>query len=146
MKTSEIQITYKNQIPLSERFQITSSHSADEYFKEIWDEDLELRESFYVLFLDQKNRVKGYTLISKGGISWTVVDIRIIFAIALKSLSTGILIGHNHPSSDTKPSTSDKNLTKKIKDAGDLVDINLLDHIIITPEGRYFSFADEGLL
>jgi len=56
------------------------------------------------------------------------------------------LIGHNHPSSDTKPSTSDKNLTKKIKDAGDLVDINLLDHIIITPEGRYFSFADEGLL
>ena len=106
---------------------------------------IEAQEFFNVIYLDRKNSVIGYYRHSKGGIAGTVADPRIIFAIALKSLSSGIIIAHNHPSGTLKPSSSDINLTRKIKQIGDLHEISLLDHLIVTKES-YFSFSDEGIL
>jgi len=83
---------------------------------------------------------------SSGGITGTLVDVRILFAVALKSLSTGIILAHNHPSGTLNPSQSDKNLTTKIKHASELLDIKLLDHLIITPNREYYSFTDEGII
>ena len=83
---------------------------------------------------------------SSGGITGTLVDLRILFAVALKTLAISIIISHNHPSGILRPSHSDIILTNKIKKASELLDIKLLDHIIITPSQEYFSFADDGIL
>ncbi|WP_299432127.1 JAB domain-containing protein [uncultured Aquimarina sp.] len=106
---------------------------------------IEVREQFFVLYLDNSNKVLGYHTHSVGGIKGSVVDIRILFSVALKSLATSIIIAHNHPSGALKPSTSDIRITSKIKQAGELLDIQLLDHIILTKES-FYSFAEEGKL
>ena len=82
-------------------------------------------------------------ILSQGGIAGTVVDLKLLFSVALKCVASGIIIFHNHPSGTTIPSTSDIKLTNKIKQAGEMLDIKLLDHIILTKKG-YYSFADEG--
>jgi DNA repair protein RadC len=104
-----------------------------------------IQEHSVVLFLNRAKEVKGIYKLSKGGINSTIVDVRIIFAIALKSLSGGIIIAHNHPSGTAKPSKEDIKLTKKLKAAGDLLDIELLDHIILTPSRGYVSLKTEGV-
>ena len=106
---------------------------------------IETREYFFVIYLNRKNTILGYHLHSMGGLSGTVVDARIIFAIALKSLATGIILAHNHPAGGLKPSQQDINQTTKIANIGKLHDIEVLDHLIITKEG-YFSFAEENLV
>jgi DNA repair protein RadC len=98
------------------------------------------------MLLNNSNKVKGIFEVSTGGITGTLVDVRILFAVILKSLSTSIILAHNHPSGNLKPSEADKQLTQKIKNAGGFLDVKLLDHLIIIPDGDYFSFADEGLL
>jgi DNA repair protein RadC len=107
-------------------------------------EDL-LHEEFYVLFLNRANRVIRTERLSIGGVSGTVVDHRIIFRWALEKLASGLVLAHNHPSGQLKPSAADIQLTQRIKEAGALFDIHLLDHIIVG-NGNYFSFADEGIL
>ena len=102
-------------------------------------------EEFWILFLNNSNKVIHKKQLSKGGITGTLVDVRMLFKKAVELLAVGIIVCHNHPSGKLKPSESDKNLTQKIKDAGVVLDIKLLDHIIIT-EKDYFSFADEGIL
>ena len=102
-------------------------------------------EEFSVLVLNRANRVLGYARISQGGLSGTVADPKVIFQIALKSNSCSIIIAHNHPSGNTQPSEADIQLTRKLKDAGAVLDLPVLDHLILTSEG-YYSFADEGLL
>lgn len=103
-------------------------------------------EEFYVIFLNTNNRVVSVQSVSNGGITSTVVDSRIIFKKALElSTVTQIIIAHNHPSGNCTPSEADKKLTQKIKEAGQFIDIKLLDHIIVGAN-QYFSFADEGLL
>ncbi len=103
-------------------------------------------EEFYVLFLNTNNRLVSVQSVSNGGITSTVVDSRIIFKKALElSTVTQIIIAHNHPSGNCTPSEADKKLTQKIKEAGQFIDIKLLDHIIVGAN-QYFSFADEGLL
>jgi DNA repair protein RadC len=100
-----------------------------------------------VLYLNNAQRVIGAYKVSDGGITGTVADLRLILSVALKSVACNFIIGHNHPSGNMKPSEADIALTKKLKDAGKLMDIKLLDHIILSPEdGKYFSMADEGLL
>ena len=84
----------------------------------------------------------GMCPISKGGVSGTVVDLKIIFATALKGRASAIILAHNHPSANLNPSQADIDLTKKIGKAGRLLDINVLDHLILSPEGEYYSFAD----
>ena len=106
--------------------------------------DLE-HEEFWVLFLNNSNKVLAKSQMSKGGLTATIVDIRVLFKQALEMASVAIIICQNHPSGKITPSNADKELTKKIKTAGLTLDIRLLDHLIIT-EKCYFSFADENQL
>lgn len=103
------------------------------------------REEFWVLFLNQANKVVAQECISKGGISGTVVDSRVIFNKALQHNVSALILAHNHPSGNNKPSDADRHITKKTHEAGKLLDIRVLDHLIIAGDA-YFSFADEGLL
>ena len=149
MKTSvnEISIRYNGKFKIAQSPKISSSQHAFNIFESSWDPDyIAVQEQFKIMLLNNSNRVKGIFTLSSGGITATLVDIRILFAVVLKSLTTGIILAHNHPSGNLTPSTADKNLTRKIKQAGELLDVKLLDHIILTPNNQYFSFADEGLL
>ncbi|MBN9312418.1 MAG: hypothetical protein BGO40_13535 [Chryseobacterium sp. 39-10] len=102
-------------------------------------------EQFWVVFLNQNNRVITKMGLTSGGINQSVVDIRVLFKHALDHLATGVIIAHNHPSGNLQPSSHDINITKQIEKAGDLLQIKLLDHIIVA-QNSYFSFADQGLL
>ena len=102
-------------------------------------------EEFWVMFLNQGNRIIKTEQISRGGITQTAVDVRVIFKCALELMATAIVLSHNHPSGNLKPSQEDLRITKQISDAGKLLNIQLLDHLIIS-QNSYFSFADENLL
>ena len=131
---------------LSERVEdpiISSSRDVFELINPIIG-DLE-HEEFWVLYLNNSNKVKFKSPLSKGGMTGTVVDVRLLFQIALEQKAVGIILTHNHPSGKVKPSDADIQITKKIKEAGRIMDIQLLDHLIIT-EYSYYSFADEGIL
>ncbi len=145
-KVAEVELIYKSRVKASERPQITASRDAYNVLLQTWDENkIEFVEQFKVLFLNKANKVLGICEVSSGGISGTVADPRLIFVAALKANCSGIIISHNHPSSNLKPSKQDEVLTQKIKHAGEFLDIKLLDHVIVTNEG-YYSFADEGHL
>ncbi|MBE8727697.1 RadC family protein [Flavobacterium hungaricum] len=101
-------------------------------------------EEFWVLFLNNSNSVILKSQLSKGGIGGTVVDVRLVFKLALENFATGLILCHNHPSGNTTPSEADKQITKKIREAGDHLDVKVLDHLIIT-ESKYYSFVDEGI-
>lgn len=102
-------------------------------------------EEFWAIFLNQNNRILGKTKLSSGGINQSVVDIRILFRTAIEHFATGIIIAHNHPSGNLKPSGEDVKITKQILESGKILNIQLLDHLILT-QNSYFSFADENLL
>lgn len=102
-------------------------------------------EEFWILYLNNANKVIAKKQNSKGGLTATLVDIRLLFQEALTLSAVSIVVCHNHPSGQLNPSKTDKELTQKIKDAGSTLDIKLLDHLIIT-EKTYFSFADEAIL
>ncbi|WP_196891876.1 RadC family protein [Aureivirga marina] len=102
-------------------------------------------EEFWVIFLNNSNKVIFQMQLSKGGLTATVVDIRVLFKKALELRATAFILGHNHPSGSLRPSIADKNITKKIQEAGKVLDIKLLDHLIITQKS-YYSFADEGII
>ncbi|MCB9222869.1 MAG: DNA repair protein RadC [Crocinitomicaceae bacterium] len=102
-------------------------------------------EEFYVISLSRANQIKSIDMISKGGISGTVADGKIIFKKALDHSASAIILCHNHPSGNLQPSRSDLDLTKKLIEFGKLIDLQILDHLIITNEG-FYSFADEGVL
>ncbi|KIC63049.1 RadC family protein [Chryseobacterium taiwanense] len=102
-------------------------------------------EEFWAIFLNQSNKVIHLTQLTQGGINQSMVDVRVLFRTALEHFSTGIIIAHNHPSGNLKPSREDIDITQKIKEAGKLLSIQLLDHLVIT-QNSYASFSDEGLL
>lgn len=102
-------------------------------------------EVFAVIFLNIANKVKHFEVLSKGGLTHTIVDPRIIFLKALEVQATSMVLCHNHPSGNLKPSRQDQEITAKLKSAGTLLDIKVLDHLIVSDEG-YFSFADEGMM
>lgn len=102
-------------------------------------------EEFWAIFLNQNNRILGKSKLSSGGINQSVVDVRILFKTALEHFATGIAIAHNHPSGNLKPSHDDLKITKQVSEAGKILNIQLLDHLIIA-QNSYFSFADENLL
>jgi len=141
---AEITIGYSHLVKPSHQIQIT--HSADTYrhLLPIWKE-IDYRESFAVLLLSRANKILGIRWISTGGTTSTSVDIKMIFQAALKANSVAIVAAHNHPSGQLYPSDADTKLTRKIRDAGNLLDILLLDHLILSSEG-YYSMADEGLI
>jgi DNA repair protein RadC len=143
---SEVQLIYRSKIPASKRQKISSSRDAYDLLLKNWNLDtIEHCEEFKILLMNRSNAVLGIMAVSKGGISGTVTDVRIILQAALKSNASGLICCHNHPSGGLNPSESDTKITQKIKEAGNLIDIQLLDHLIITRED-YYSFADNGLL
>ncbi|MDM1398999.1 JAB domain-containing protein [Myroides odoratimimus] len=141
----EIQLNLVKEHKDVERYQVVSSYSAYDYLLPLYGSDIEIREHFIALFLNNNNQVIGHYRLSTGGITGTVVDVRLLFATALKALAVGVIISHNHPSGKVKPSDADIQITKKIKEAGKLLDIHLLDHLIVT-DVSYLSFADDGIL
>jgi len=146
-QVSEIKVSYLPKTTLRDKPMIQSSEEAFQYILEGFDRDtLALQEQFVVMYLNRANKVLGLYRASKGGITGTVADPRLILAIALKIAAVGIIVAHNHPSGSLKPSLEDEKLTCKIKEAARFMDIKLLDHLIIGPSGRYISFAEGGLM
>lgn len=144
-KVKEIRISYREKIRTTKSEPIKSSIDAGKLLYETWNKDtIGVQETFKVLLLNNANRVKGIYQLSTGSITGTLVDIRILFAVILKTLATSCVLCHNHPSSNLKPSTADRELTDKIKKAAKLFDVNILDHLILAPNGAYYSFADNG--
>ena len=125
------------------RGKITSSKDIFEFFRAQF---LDLpHEEFHVLLLNRSNAVIRKEFVSRGGVSGTVVDPKIIFKIALENLASSVILCHNHPSGNVRPSDPDISLTRKLKEAGALLEIPILDHLIVSDSG-YFSFADEGMI
>ena len=125
------------------KVKISSSEQSEKFIRNFYGDDLEIFESFFLLLLDRNNQTIGFSKISQGGISGTVVDIRIIAKYAVESLCSGVILAHNHPSGNLNPSLADEQITIKTKDALKLFDILVLDHIILTADS-YFSFSDNG--
>ncbi len=128
---------------VSGRISITQSQNAADYFRPLL-EDLS-HEEFWILLLNRSNTVIDKIMISQGGLSGTVIDVRIILKTAIERLASGIILCHNHPSGNVEASDADKKITQKIKDAAVLMEICVLDHVIIAHD-QYLSFADEGML
>jgi DNA repair protein RadC len=122
---------------------ISSSKDSAEFIRQFYKDDIAIFESFFLLLLNQSNNTIGYAKISQGGISGTIVDVRIIAKYAVESLATAVILCHNHPSGNLKPSEADLKITDKTKTALKFLDIIVLDHIILTEE-NYYSFSDEG--
>ena len=143
---SEIKVSYQPKFRASERPKVIQSKDAYNILYNNWDHSrIELSEQFYILLLNRANNVIGISEISSGGFSATVVDPKLIFGIALKSAAAGIILAHNHPSSNLQPSNQDLIVTKKLVEAGKLLDLQILDHLILS-KYNYFSFGDEGLI
>ena len=122
---------------------ITSSKSIFELMQPVIGELS--HEEFWIIYLNNSNKVLSKSQLSKGGITGTLVDVRLVFKAALEMGAVSIILSHNHPSGALQPSEADKQITKKLKLAGESLDIRILDHLIIT-ENHYYSFADEGIL
>ncbi len=140
---AQIQISYKPK-KLKENFKITHSEKAFEIILDHWNKNtLELQEEFKILLLNNSNNPLGIYALSKGGITNTSVDLRIMFGVILKSGATGFITVHNHPSGKLIPSKPDIDVYNKIKQLSKLLDLNYLDNLIITSSEKY-SFIDEG--
>ena len=126
-----------------QKTKVTTSESASNVIRKFYFDDINIYESFFILLLNRANNTTGFAKISQGGTAGTVVDIKIIAKYAVESLSSAVIICHNHPSGDKRPSDADLNITRRIKDALLLLDVKLFDHIIIT-ENDFYSFADNG--
>ena len=148
LNVAEVSLTYVTKVKPSDRPAIKNSHDAHKIFFDSWDTaTIEHKETVKMLLLNRANKVLGITTLSEGGLSGTLMDVRMIYQYAIKGNACGIIIAHNHPSGNSNPSESDQKITRRIKEAGNLLDIQLLDHIILTPEKEIFrSFADEGQL
>ena len=143
-KVGEVELIYKS--TSKSRNKIYGSEDAYKYLLPTYKKGtICYKEYFKVLFLNQANQVLGYTLISEGGITETSVDVRVILQAALLTNSVAIILAHNHPSGNLKPSRQDMEITKQVKDAARLMRITVIDHLILTDAG-YYSFSDEGQL
>lgn len=143
---AEIKIKYSSKVKASERPKITCSQDAYALVCKHWDDDMEHIESMKLVLLNRANKVLGIANLSKGGTTGTICDVKVVFQYAIKSNATNIILAHNHPSGNINRSNADKMVTQKVKDAGEIFGIQLLDHLILTPYDGFLSFADEGLL
>ena len=142
---SEIDILYRNKVKYADMPKISCSTDAEKILRTVWDHSIDHVEVFYILCLNRANKVLGWAKISSGGVEGTVADPKVIFQVAIKSNCSSLILCHNHPSGNTEPSEADIRLTRNLKEAGDLLRIKVLDHIILTSES-YYSFADENMI
>jgi len=124
---------------------IKTSKDCADYARQFYFDDLEIYESMFIILLNRAQKTEGYVKISQGGTAGTVIDIKIIAKYAVDTLANAVILVHNHPSGNTEPSESDKIITMKARNALELFDIKLLDHIILT-EDKYYSFIDKGIM
>lgn len=144
MKISEISVSYS--LSNNSKLKINNSNQSYKILRDSWnDSTIELQEEFKILMLNRCNQILGIYPLSKGGVSATIVDPKLVFSVALKCNASSIILAHNHPSGNLYPSMADKNITQKLKKAGEFLDIKVLDHLIITKDG-YLSFVDDGLM
>ena len=144
MQLAEIKVSYSTR--MQEKVKVTNSKVVYDLLLAQWNHDIiEYQEELKVVLLNRANVILGVYELSKGGISGTVVDIKIILAVALKCNASGIILIHNHPSGNLEPSDPDTVITRKLKEASEVFELLLLDHLIISKEG-YYSFADNGIL
>jgi DNA repair protein RadC len=144
MKTLE-KISLKKDPTQFERIKINSSNDSADYIRQFYSDDIEIYESFFILLLNRQNKTIGYAKISQGGVAGTVVDAKIIIKYIVDTLASAVVLCHNHPSGNLNPSTQDIAITEKLVNAVKLVDSQVLDHIILTPDS-FYSFADNGLI
>ncbi len=147
MKTNDFLKRFKLQKLQTEfpNVKLSSSKNAADFIRQFYLDDIAIWESFFLLMVNNQNKTIGFAKISQGGITSTTVDIRIIAKYAVESLSTGVILCHNHPSGNTMASDADIQITEKIKNALSLLDIRVLDHLILT-ESDFFSFSDNGMI
>lgn len=145
-KIAQVELTYRNKVKASERPIVQKSDDAYKLLINNWDMNkIELVESFKILLLDRRSACLGISEISSGGVSGCMADPKIIFATALKARASNLILAHNHPSGQLVPSNSDISISRKLREGGKVLDINVLDHLIVSPD-QYYSFADEGKL
>jgi DNA repair protein RadC len=144
-KTMLPRITLKHTKTDFPKARILSSQDSYNFIRQFYGDDIVLYESVFLLLLNRNNGTIGYVKISQGGVAGTVVDKLLVAKYAVESMSQAVILCHNHPSGNTRPSEQDKTLTRGVVEALKLFDIKTLDHLIIT-EDSYFSFTDEGLL
>lgn len=146
MNIAEVKVSYKNPVKVKDRVQIKSSRDAYNALREMYDADeIDYIESSYILLLNHSNHVIGKRLLSTGGRSSCIIDTAVVGQISLSKNAHAIILSHNHPSGNLNASQQDIDITRKVKNALDLFDIKVLDHIIVTSDG-YMSMADEGLM
>ena len=138
-------LIYRNKVPVSERVSVKASSDAWDILNPFFEDFMDHHERMYAIFMNRSNQVLAVKHISTGGTIGTIADPKIIFQTALKLNAMGIILAHNHPSGGFVPSDPDIRLTRQIRDAGKLLEIELLDHLIISQAG-YYSFADEGMI
>ncbi|MNQ76844.1 hypothetical protein D3C85_916930 [compost metagenome] len=145
-RVAEVQLSYKPHFRAQERPQISTSEQSYKILIDNWDMNLiNYIEQAKMILLNRNNRVLGIVNLSTGGSASTVMDSRILFTIALKATATSIIICHNHPSGNLRPSSEDIRITEKIKQAGKLLEIEVHDHLIIS-ENSYFSMAEKAYM
>lgn len=147
MLLKETVVSYKvTRHPNLEAKKITSSRLAFEIFNQVMTD--RVVEYFYVIYLNSSSQYIGHSMISKGGIAGTVADVRVILRDALLCGATAMICAHNHPSGNLVPSEPDVRLTRKLKDAAQIMDVKLLDHIILGEQenDEFYSFADKGMV
>ena len=143
---AEVEVSYKSKVKAADRTKVDGSAPAAKYARLAWDENtIEYREEFMMLLLNRSNDILGWVKLASGGVSGVVVDQKVIFSIALTANASGIILVHNHPSGNKAPSQADMVMTKHIISAGNILDIKVLDHLILTADS-YYSFTDNGLI
>ncbi len=143
---AEVELIYRSKVNPSARPKVNNSKAAFDLLFNSWDKGkLDLQEQFKVVLVDNKCSSMGIATLSTGGSNACVVDLKHVFALALKANASGIIVSHNHPSGNTTPSDADKSLTAKFVAAAAILDLKLYDHIIVSRDG-YMSFSDEGYI
>jgi len=148
---AELKVSYRRGRPKNEKqermpFLVASATNCEKYLRSVWDADtLELREEFILLCLNGANEVLGWVKLHTGGLNHSPVDLRMVLSVALLTASTAVIVAHNHPSGSLKPSPEDIAITQRLKEAGALIGLRVLDHLILTRDG-YFSFNEASLL
>jgi len=143
-KVAEVELSYKNRVPYKDRKKVLTSEDAYNLLVNNHDDDtIDYTETFKVLYLNQASQVVGCFTLSQGGITSTCVDVRNVMQGALLTNAIAMVLAHNHPSGNTRPSREDDRITNQITKAGELLNIRVLDHIIFTRE-QFYSYNDEG--
>lgn len=143
---AEVTVAYKSKIAKADRISVRKSECLYKYLLSVWNEDkLEHMEEVKIIMLNRANEILGWASISSGGLNGVIMDKKVIFQHALLCNASAIVLAHNHPSGNLKPSYEDIDVTKKIVQAGLIIDIDVLDHIIMTANG-YTSFSDDGYI